>query len=105
MVGTQIPFVARRLRVEYPGAIYRVTNRRDRREPNLWDDADRRTFLGILAEACLKTEWQIHACCLMGNHFLLVVETPQANLVAGMERLLGTCTGRFNRDHKLARLS
>src|SRR5262249_29598857 len=37
----------------------------------------------------------------MGNHFHLVVETPQANLVAGMKWLLATYTGRFNRRHKL----
>jgi len=47
-----------------------------------------------------KTAWQIHAYCLMGNHFHLVVETPQANLVAGMKWLLGTYTSRYNRHHK-----
>jgi hypothetical protein len=36
----------------------------------------------------------------MNNHFHLVVETPQPNLVAGMKWLLGTYTGRFNRRHK-----
>ena len=30
-----------------------------------------------------------------------MVETPKANLVAGIKWLLGTCTGRFNRRHKL----
>ena len=33
----------------------------------------------------------------MGNHFHLVLETPQANLVAGMQWFLGTYTSRFNR--------
>jgi len=37
----------------------------------------------------------------MPNHFHLVIETPQANLVAGMKWLLGTYTSRFNRRHKL----
>src|SRR5437762_13365425 len=37
----------------------------------------------------------------MANHFHLVVETPLANLVAGMKWFLGTYTGRFNRRHKL----
>ena len=37
----------------------------------------------------------------MANHFHLVVETPQANLVAGMKWFLGTYTSRFNRRHKL----
>ena len=93
--------MARKLRVEYPGAIYHVMNRGDRREPIFRDDEDRQRFLETLGEACAKTGWQVHALCLMPNHFHLVVETPQPNLVAGMKWLLGTYTGRFNRRHKL----
>jgi len=37
----------------------------------------------------------------MGNHFHLVLQTPLANLVAGMKWFLGTSTSRFNRRHKL----
>jgi putative transposase len=92
--------MARKLRLEYPGAIYHVINRGDRREPIFQDDADRRAFLETLAQACAKTEWQVHAYCLMGNHFHLVLETPQANLVSGMKWFLGTFTSRFNRRHK-----
>ncbi len=93
--------MGRKLRVQYPGAIYHVMNRGDRREPIFQDDLDRQRFLQTLAEACAKTDWQMHAWCLMGNHFHLVLETPQANLVAGMKWFLGTSTGRFNRRHKL----
>lgn len=93
--------MARRLRVEYPGAICHVMNRGDRREPIFKDDADRRRFVETLGEACAKTGWQVHACVLMPNHFHLVVETPQPNLVTGMQWLLGTYTSRFNRRHKL----
>jgi REP element-mobilizing transposase RayT len=91
----------RPLRVEYPGAIYHLMSRGDHREPIFRDDTDRRVFLKTLGEASVKTGWQIHAYCLMGNHFHLVAETPQPNLVAGMKWLLGTYTGRFNRRHKL----
>ena len=91
----------RKLRVEYLGAIYHVMNRGDRREPIFRDDEDRKRFLGTLGEACAKTGWQVHALCLMPNHFHLVVETPQPNLVAGMKWFLGTYTSRFNRRHKL----
>ena len=90
----------RPLRIEYAGAIYHLMNRGDRREPIFLDDQDRQTFLRTLQEACEKTDWQIHAFCLMGNHFHLVAETPQPNLVAGMKWLLGTYTGRFNRRHE-----
>jgi len=65
------------------------------------DDLDRQRFLQTLGEACAKTDWQVHAWCLMGNHFHLVIETPQPNLVLGMKWFLGTYTSRFNRRHKL----
>ena len=93
--------MARKLRVEYPGAIYHVMNRGDRREAIFHEDQDRELFLATLAEACGKTGWQVHALCLMHNHFHLVVETPQGNLVTGMKWFLGAYTGRFNRRHKL----
>ena len=93
--------MARKLRVQYPGAIYHVMNRGDRREPIFKDDQDHRRFLETLGEACGKTGWHVHAYCLMLNHFHLVVETPKANLVAGMKWFLGTYTSRFNRRHKL----
>src|SRR6266545_1663408 len=91
----------RKLRVEYEGAIYHLMNRGDRREAIFLDEQDRQLFLETLGEACQKTDWQVHACCLMNNHFHLVVETPRANLVAGMRWFLGTYTARFNRRHKL----
>jgi REP element-mobilizing transposase RayT len=91
----------RQLRVEYDGAIYHVMNRGDRREAIFLGDNDRELFLENLKQTCGKTGWQVHAYCLMGNHFHLVVETPRANLVAGMRWFLGTYTARFNRRHKL----
>ena len=93
--------MGRKLRVQYPGAIYHVMNRGDRREPIFDDDLDRQRFLQTLGEACEKTDWKVHAWCLMGNHFHLVIETPQPNLVVGMKWFLGTYTSRFNRRHKL----
>src|ERR1019366_3252450 len=92
--------MARKLRIQYPGAIYHVMNRGDRREAIFEDDEDRQRLLQTLTEACQKTGWQVHAYCLMRNHFHLVIETPQPNLVAGMKWLLGTCTSRYNRRHK-----
>jgi REP element-mobilizing transposase RayT len=93
--------MARQLRVEYAGAIYHVMSRGDRQETIFWDDEDRRRFLGTLGEACARGGWQVHAYCLMGNHFHLVLETPQPTLVAGMKWFLGTYTQRFNARHRL----
>jgi len=91
----------RKLRVEFPGAIYHVMSRGDRREDIFVDDVDRQDFLKTLAEACQKTGFQVHAYCLMSNHFHLVMETPEANLVAGMRWLLSTYTIRLNHRHQL----
>src|SRR5438552_11990104 len=74
----------RQLRIEYPGAIYHLMDRGDRREDIFVDDMDRQDLLKTLAEACQKTGWQIHAYCLMRNHFQLVLETPQANLLPSL---------------------
>ncbi len=77
--------MAREVRVEYPGAIHHAINRGDRREEIFQDAANRQLFLASLGEACAKTAWQVHAWCLMPNHFHLFVETPRGNLVAGMK--------------------
>ena len=93
------------MRIQYPGAIYRVMNRGDRQEPLFGDDRDRQRFLETLTEACEKTGWQVHAFCLMSNHFHLVVETPQPNLVAGTKwflrrrELLGQVSARPGPRH------
>ena len=62
---------------------------------------DRHDFIKTLAEACQKTDWQVHACCLMSNHYHLVLETPHPNLVAGMAWLQSACTIRLNHRHRL----
>jgi hypothetical protein len=76
-------------RVEFAGAIYHLMSRGDHREAIFRDEEDRQTFFRALGEAGEKTGWQVHACCLLGNHFHLVTETPQPNLVAGMKWFLG----------------
>ena len=78
----------RKLRIQYSGAIYHVMSRGDQREDIVRDDADREKFLSSLGEACAKTQWEVHAYCLMRNHFHLVVETPEPNLVYGMQRAM-----------------
>jgi putative transposase len=91
----------RQMRIEYPGAIYHVLSRGDRRASIFRNDGDCHDFLKTLAEACRKTGFEIHAFCLMKNHFHLVVETPEGNLVAGMRWFLSTYSNRFNRRHDL----
>jgi len=75
--------------------------RGNRREAIFADDDDRRFFLAALGEACAMTGWQVHAWVLMSNHYHLFLETPEANLVSGMQWLQNTYTRRFNVRHRL----
>ncbi|WP_127474661.1 REP-associated tyrosine transposase [Sulfurivermis fontis] len=91
--------MARPLRIEYAGALYHVTSRGNAREPIFHDDDDRQTFLALLGEVITRFGWMCHAYCLMGNHYHLLLETPDPNLSLGMRHLNGVYTQRFNRRH------
>jgi putative transposase len=91
--------MARPLRLEFPGAIYHLTARGDRREDIFSDDADRERLLQVFAECVGRFGWACHAYCLMANHYHFLVETPLPNLARGMRQLNGIYTQRFNRRH------
>ena len=93
--------MARKPRIEFAGAVYHVISRGDRGEAIYQDDEDRRLFLQFLGEVCDRTGWLIHAFVVLTNHYHLLLETPEANLVVGMKWLQGTYTQRFNRRHRL----
>lgn len=94
--------MARKARIEFPGALYHLVDRGNRREDIFRDDSDRTRFLVTLGQTCARTGWRVHAFVLMNNHYHLLVETPQPNLVVGMRWFQGTWTMRFNRRHHLS---
>jgi len=89
--------MARKLRLEYAGAIYHVISRGNYREDVFRTVGTKEAFLKCLDEACGKANWVVHAWCVMSNHYHLCLETPDPNLVAGMRWLQGTFSVRFNR--------
>jgi putative transposase len=95
------PTMSRPLRIEFPGAVYHVTSRGDRRESIYRDDEDRRAQLRVIAQAMERFDAQVLAYCLMGNHFHLVLHTRQANLSRLMRHVNGVYTQDFNRRHGL----
>jgi len=74
-----LDLMARPLRIEFPGALYHVTARGDKRAAIYHDDDDRAQFLSLLSDVCRRFNWIIHAYCLMDNHYHLLVETPEVN--------------------------
>ena len=92
--------MARSLRIEYAGAYYHVIARGNRREEIFLDEEDRRFFLKAVSKVCAQTGWMVHAWVIMGNHYHLFIETPEANLVEGMKWLQNTYTRRFNVRHR-----
>jgi REP element-mobilizing transposase RayT len=92
--------MARPLRLQFPGGIYHVTARGNDRQAIFADDADCSRFLIVLASVVERYRVRCHAYCLMGNHYHLLLETPDANLSAAMRQLNGVYTQRFNRRHE-----
>lgn len=92
--------MARQRRIEYCGAYYHVMARGNHRNVIFQSDTDRTDFMKTLERACERTDWKVHAWVLMPNHYHLLVETPDANLVEGMTWLQNTYTRRFNVRNK-----
>jgi REP element-mobilizing transposase RayT len=97
--------MARPIRFQYPGACYHIMARGDGGKTIFEEDDDREVFLSRLGEVCGRCGWKVHAWVLMGNHFHMLVETPEANLVDGMGWLLGTFCVRSPHAMKAVRSS
>ena len=92
--------MARPLRLQFSGALYHVTARGNARQKIYLDKEDRHRFLELLGREIEQQRWICYAYCLMDNHYHLLIETPEPNLVAGMQRLSGIYTQAFNRRHR-----
>jgi REP element-mobilizing transposase RayT len=89
--------MARKLRLEFPGAIYHVINRGNYRQFVFKSAGAKQAFEDCLFAACERSGWRLHAFVVMGNHYHLALETPRGNLVAGMQWLQSTFANRFNK--------
>ena len=83
----------RSLRTDYAGAWHHVMNRGADHRDIFEDDADRTIFLDALALAAERFHLEVHAYCLMSNHFHLLLLSCEGQLSAGMKFL----SGRFTR--------
>jgi len=93
--------MTRPLRIEFPGALYHVTSRGDRRKAIFVDDVDREFWINVVDLVCKRFNFVVHAYCQMGNHYHLMVETIDGNLAQGMRHLNSLYSQEFNRCHGL----
>jgi putative transposase len=94
--------MARRARVEYPGALYHVISRGNQRQNIFHDDRDRTKYLELLCRLKEVYSFRLHAYVLMLNHVHLLLESGQVPLSRIMQRLGSGYTQYFNRRHGLA---
>jgi putative transposase len=89
--------MARRLRLQFPGAIYHVINRGNYRRDLFATSGASKSFEQTLGETCARYGWVVHAFATMCNHFHLALTTVLPNLSEGMHWLQTTFALRFNR--------
>lgn len=89
--------MARRLRIQFPGAIYHVINRGNYRRDVFESAGAAKAFEITLDEVCQRFRWRLAAYAILRNHFHLAIETVEPNLVDGMHWLQSTFATRFNR--------
>lgn len=87
----------RQPRIEYEDAMYHVLNRGNYRNAIFSFETSAELFEEVLFNTCGRFGWILHAYVILSNHYHLVIKTPTANLVAGMQWLQSTFANRFNR--------
>jgi|GEM_PF-2250290 len=97
--------MARPLQYQASGAICHVMSRGEGGKDVFEGVEDREAWLEWLGQVCEKHGWRVHACVQMGNHYHLLLETPQPNLVVGMKWFVGVYCPRSAPSMSLGRAS
>ena len=83
-------------RIFEPDGVYHVISQGSNRQALFLLDAHRIAFLERLADVVERYELACVAYCLMGNHYHLLVQTPDARLSRALQRLNGGYSRAFN---------
>lgn len=89
----------RKKRVWYPGAVYHVMNRANRRVVLYKDEDDYYSFIESVQITSKIYQFKIHSMCLMTNHFHMLIETADTELWKIMKRMLHPYAMNFNRKN------
>lgn len=88
----------RKSREWYPGAIYHVMSRGNRKLSLYQDDEDYLAFLHSIKRTAKLYPFTVHSICLMTNHFHMIIETKDQELWKIMQRILHPYAMNFNSD-------
>jgi len=91
--------MARKQRIEYPGAVYHIISRGNYRKDLFLEKKTAEAFERTVFEMVERCGWKLYAYVIMSNHYHLALETPEPNLVEGMKWFQGSFATRFNRFH------
>ncbi len=91
--------MARPLRIEYKGAVYHILSRGNQGEEIFSDDSDREYFVEVLQRAKEKYGIEVYAYCIMGNHYHLLISTPEGELTKAMH-YIGSSYGSYLRRYR-----
>jgi putative transposase len=80
--------------------VHHLYARGNRKQLIFLDERDRFVYLKILGIVVADYGWRCLAYCLMTNHVHLLIETPEANLGAGVQQAHGSYARVFNDRHQ-----
>ena len=92
--------MSRPLRLEFPGALFHVTSRGNRKQDIFLDDADCQWFLDLMEKTVNRFAWTVLSYALMRNHFHIIIQLTRETLSMGMKWLNGQYARAFNRRHR-----
>jgi len=92
--------MARPLRIEYPDAVYHVSNYGADKQRVFPSAKYYDAFIDALGETCSRLNVEVHAYCLLRDEYHLVVKTPEANLSRFMRQVDGLYTQQYQRLKK-----
>ena len=92
--------MARPLRIEFPGAVYLISDTAPAGRSIMQSDDARLQFLADLTAVVANLDWRIYSWCMLPDRYSIVVETPHGDLGAGMRRFISNYTRHVNRQNK-----
>ncbi|EKD46100.1 MAG: hypothetical protein ACD_69C00020G0003 [uncultured bacterium] len=99
--------MSRPLRILYENAWYHVMNRGAARATTFYNDEDYQSLVNLFQKLHDRYHFEIHAYCIMPNHYHILIRTPLPNLSDGMRHLNSLytkhCNKKYSKDGALFR--